>query len=169
MKIRIVIAFLLISQTFFAGMLLKDYDKASRGTMKTLYAILILATLTFLPYALADIGDECFVVSNLNGYSAYADNNYKYSKDGFGNVTVCFGVESGTVSGTDAKFIKFGKSTLVGFGGNKKGNELIEVYQLDRSNMKMLYTKSRIGTKSVNTLFSDTVSSSVGHAKRLNE
>lgn len=113
--------------------------------------------------------NECWSVSNIKGYSAYADEGYKFSSDGLrGTTLVCFGSDSGVVTGTDMKFVKFGESTLIGMGGNQ-GNETVEVYQLDREKKKLLYVKSRIGTKTVMPLFSDTVLSFIGDATLMNK
>lgn len=137
---------------------------------KILISFIALSSCLASQYSIADIGDECWVVSNLRGYSAFADNDYKFETNGLSNnIVVCFGLKGGTVSGTDVQFVKFGKSTLAGFGGNDKGNEMFEVYQLDRANRKMLYTKTRIGTKTIAPLLSDTTSSFVGNAKKLND
>ena len=114
--------------------------------------------------------DECWTVSQMKGFSAYADEEYRFIEDGIARpITICFEEDTGTVTGTDAKLTKFGPSTLVGYGGNEIGNELIEVYQLDRANNKMLYIKSRIGTKTVMPLFSDVVSAYVGDAMRVSD
>ncbi len=114
--------------------------------------------------------NECWVISNIKGYSAYADQGYKFVSDGMRNtILVCFSPEGGTVTGTDIRFVKFGQSTLAGYGGNDKGNELFEVYQLDREKKKLLYVKTRIGTKTVAPVFSDVVSSFVGDAKKVSE
>lgn len=114
--------------------------------------------------------NECWSVSNIKGYSAYADQGYKFSPDGLrGTILVCFGSDSGVVTGTDTKFVKFGGSTLIGMGGNNQGNETVEVYQLDREKKKLLYVKSRIGTKTVMPLFSDTILSFVGDATLANK
>ena len=59
-------------------------------------------------------------------------------------VLVCFTPDSGTVTGTDIRFVKLGESTLVGYGG-------------------------RIGTKTVAPVFSDVVSSFVGDAVRVSK
>jgi len=126
---------------------------------------LVLLLLPFSSHA-----NECWSVSNIKGYSAYADQGYKFSADGLrGTILVCFAFDSGVVTGTDAKFVKFGESTLIGVGGNNQGNEVVEVYQLDREKKKLLYVKSRIGTKSVMPLFSDTVLSFVGDATLTNK
>lgn len=114
--------------------------------------------------------NECWSISNIKGYSAYADQGYKFSPDGLrGTILVCFGADSGVVTGTDMKFVKFGESTLISMGGNNQGNEVVEVYQLDRENRKLLYVKSRIGTKTVAPLFSDTVLSFIGDATLANK
>jgi hypothetical protein len=114
--------------------------------------------------------NECWSVSNIKGYSAYADKDYKFSSDGLhGTILVCFGSDSGVVTGSDTEFVKFGESTLIGMGGNNQGNETVEVYQLDRERKKLLYVKSRIGTKTVMPLFSDTVLSFIGDATLTNK
>jgi hypothetical protein len=77
---------------------------------------------------------------------------------------VCFTSNGGTVTGTDVRFVKFGESTLAGYGGNDQGNELFEIYQIDRAKKKLLYAKSRIGTKTVVPVLSDVVSAFVGDA-----
>lgn len=109
---------------------------------------------------------DCWVITNIRGYSAYADQTYKFNPDGLQvPVTLCFTSTGGTVTGTDIRFVKFGESTLAGFGGNDKGDELFEVYQIDREKKKLLYTKTRIGTKTVMPIFSDVVSAFVGEAQ----
>jgi hypothetical protein len=107
---------------------------------------------------------DCWSISNIKGYAAYADEGYKFIEDGMRALLICFGSEDGFVTGTDLKFAKFGESTLVGFGGNNQGNEVVEVYQINRQEGKLLYVKSRIGTKIVVPLFSDVVQSFVGDA-----
>lgn len=121
-----------------------------------------------LSLPITGMANECWAVSNINGYSAYADHDYKFETDGLPNpLVVCFSDDGGSVTGTDARFVKFGKSTLVGLGGNGKGNELVEVYQLDRNKKKLHYIRTRIGTKLVVPVFSDVVSSFVGDAKKI--
>jgi len=113
---------------------------------------------------------ECWAITNIKGYSAYADQGYKFSPDGMPSaLLVCFTPDGGTVTGTEIKLVKFGESTLAGYGGNDQGNALFEVYQIDREKGKLLYTKSRIGTKTVTHIFSDVVSSFVGDAARVNK
>ena len=129
----------------------------------------VCATLLLIA-PLASVANECWTVSNIKGYAAYADRGYKFAKDGLPNtILLCFGEKDGTVTGTDTRFVKFGASTLAGYGGNDRGNKLFEVYQLDRENKKLLYTKSRIGTKTVVPLFSDVVMSLVGDAVQVNK
>ena len=122
-----------------------------------------LAVALFFP--LPSYAQECWAISNLKGYSAFADENYKFLPDGLPNrLLVCFTENGGTVTGTDIRFVKFGASTLAGYGGNDQGNELFEVYQLDREKRKLLYVKSRIGTKTVAPILTDIVSAFVGDA-----
>jgi hypothetical protein len=132
--------------------------------MRLIYVALCVVLLSpFISHA-----DECWVISNIKGYSAHADQGYKFLEDGITKpLMICFSPNGGTVTGTDIKFVKFGHSTLAGYGGNDKGNELFEVYQLDREKNKLLYMKTRIGTKTVAPVFSDVVSSFVGDAVRV--
>ena len=132
-------------------------------------SLAICAALLLLA-AQQSLADECWAISNIKGYSAYASDGYKFSQDGLrGTLMVCFGTTGGTVTGTDVRFVKFGGSTLAGFGGNDQGNELFEVYQLDREKKKLLYVKTRIGTKSVVPVFSDVVFSFVGDAVQVSK
>jgi hypothetical protein len=125
----------------------------------------IVCAILILIAPLPSVAKECWAVSNIKGYAAYADSGYKFIKDGLPNtILLCFGEKEGTVTGTDTRFVKFGASTLAGYGGHDQGNELFEVYQIDRQNKKLLYTKSRIGTKTVAPIFSDVVMSLVGDA-----
>ena len=131
--------------------------------MKIFYGYIYLSFFMLFPASL--LANDCWVVSNIIGYAAYADQSYNFFPDGLSNtMMVCFTSDGGTVTGTDIKFVKFGESTLAGYGGNDQGNELFEVYQIDRQNHKLLYTKSRIGTKSVAPVLSDFVCSYVGDA-----
>jgi len=127
------------------------------------------ASLLLLPSPVQ--ANECWSVEKIRGYSATADEGYKFSQNGLFNksILVCFGSDSGVVTGTDVKFAKFGESTLVGLGSNDQGTETVEVYQIDRMNKKLLYVKSRVGTKSLARLFPDTVSSFVGDATKVNK
>ena len=119
---------------------------------------------------MASLADDCWIVSNIKGYAAYADHNYEFMKDGLpNNVLICFTEDGGNVTGSDVRFVKFGNSTLAGYGGNHKANEMFEVYQIDREKGKVLYTKCRIGTKTVMPILSDVVCSYVGDATRFDQ
>ena len=119
---------------------------------------------------LCGLANECWSMSNIKGYSAFAAQGYKFSPDALrGTILVCFGSDSGVVTGTDTEFVKFGESTLIGLGRNERGNETVEVYQLDRAQKKLLYVKSRIGTKTVMPFLSDTILSFVGDAALTNK
>ena len=132
---------------------------------------MIFIALFFLP--VVTYADECWAVTNVKGYGAYANEKYKYIEDGLVNsvVVVCFTEKGGYVIGTETKFIKLGKSTLVGYAGSHKGNELVEVYQIDRENNKLLYTKSRVGTQFIDNpiakILSNVVASYVGDVERI--
>lgn len=130
--------------------------------------IIMIIIAVFLP--LTCFADEIWIVSNIKGYSAYADENYTFAQDGLPNViSINFTEDRGYVTGTDTNFMKFGQSTLAGYGGNDQGNEMFEVYQIDREKGKLLYTKTRIGTKTIMPIFSDVVCSYIGDAVKVDE
>lgn len=107
------------------------------------------------------------MISNLKGYSAFSDQGYEFVQDELKNVVVCFTSNGGKVIGSDLRFVRFGMSTLAGYGGNDQGNEVFEVYQLDREKRKLLYVKTRIGTKTVIPVLSDLASALVGDAVQI--
>ena len=111
---------------------------------------------------------DCWMVTNIKGYSAFAQEHYKFSQDGMRNpMVVCFTSDGGTVSGTDTRLLKFGSSTLAGFVRNDLGNELFEVYQLDREERKLLYVKSRIAPETPSPTLPNIVAAFVGDAARI--
>ena len=113
---------------------------------------------------------ECWVLTSLEGHLAMSANRYKFVPDKFSSpMVLCFNDDNtGTVTGDDTQLVKFGASTLVGWATNQ-GIELIETYQIDRVNGKVLFTKSRIGTATVLPNGPDVVSAFVGKAKRIKE
>ena len=131
-------------------------------TMKN-YLIGLIVALAAGPQLLA--ADEWWAVINLKGVSATSDQGYKFSPDGLKSLLICFSEEGGSVTGTDMKLTKFGKSTLVGVSIDSRGMETLEVYQIDREKMKLLYTKSRIRTNTVAPLLPDMVIALIGDAK----
>ncbi len=111
--------------------------------------------------------DDCWIVSNLHGYTAADSDAYRFSEDGIGHaILICFTADGGSVSGTDIPLVKFGNSTLAGYSGNEAGLEAFEVYQLDRNNEKLLFTRTRIGTRTVTSALPDLMSAFVGDAVR---
>jgi hypothetical protein len=128
-----------------------------------------MVTVLLLAVPIASDAAECWTITNVQGYSAHADRNYDYVKDGFSNAMIlCFEADTGTVTGTDTRLVRFGESTLAG-SAQKNDIELFEVYQIDRVKGRLLYTKSRIGTKSAIPQMSDVVGSFVGDAKRISQ
>lgn len=113
---------------------------------------------------------ECWALTKLQGHMAASTDNYAFVPDKFSNpMALCFNDDnSGTVTGDDTRLVKFGVSTLVGWATNQ-GIELIETYQIDRVNGKVLFTKSRIGTATVLPNGPDVVSAFVGKAERIKE
>ena len=113
---------------------------------------------------------ECWTLTELKGYIAPSTDRYAFQPDKFSRpMVLCFNDdETGSVSGDDTHFARIGASTLVGVVINK-GIELVESYQLDRVNGKILFAKSRIGTATLIPGGPDLVSASVGNAVRLRE
>jgi len=113
---------------------------------------------------------ECWALTDLKGQIAASSDKYVFQPDNFSNpMVLCFNDETtGTVSGDDTHFVRFGTSTLIGLAANK-GVELVEAYQVDRANGKVLFTKSRIGTATVMPGGPDLLGAFVGKAVRLSE
>ena len=132
--------------------------------MKSILIVASVAVVLLVPTS-AQTEGECWAISNVSGYSAYANEGYKFVPDGLpSTLALCLTSGGGIVTGTNTRLVKFGESTLAGYGGNDEGNELFEVYQLDRANRRVLYVKTRIGTKTIAPVFSDVVSAFVGDA-----
>lgn len=111
---------------------------------------------------------ECWALTNLVGHMA-ASPDYKFQTDKFSNpMLLCFENTTGSVSGDDTSFTRFGTSTLAGWGANK-GIELFEVYQIDRVRNKVLFTKSRTGTNTLIPGAPDIVGAFVGDAVMLSK
>jgi hypothetical protein len=112
---------------------------------------------------------ECWMLSDLKGQVAASAEQYVFQPDKFSNpMLLCFEEKTGTVSGDDTRLTRFGTSTLAGWGTNK-GIELFEVYQIDRVNGRVLFTKSRIGTNTLIPGGTDVVGAFVGKAIKLSE
>jgi len=92
---------------------------------------------------------------------------YAFHADTFSNpMILCFDGTTGSVSGDDTQFTMFGTSPLAGWAQNK-GAELFEVYQVDRTTGKVLFTKTRIGSKSLLPGLPDIIGSFVGDAVKM--
>ncbi len=66
--------------------------------------IIMIIIAVFLP--LTCFADEIWIVSNIKGYSAYADENYTFAQDGLPNViSINFTEDGGSVTGSDANFM----------------------------------------------------------------
>jgi len=92
---------------------------------------------------------------------------YTFSESGLPNSLTITIFASGEVeiTGSDTPFTLIGDSTIIGFA--KNGDlELVESYQIDRSNKRLLYSKSRVGTRSVYFILPDTIMSAVGDLSR---
>lgn len=113
---------------------------------------------------------ECWALSEIRGQVAFSGEKYAFQADKFSNpMLLCFNDEkTGSVSGDDTSFTRFGVSTLIGWAQNKD-IELVETYQIDRARGQVLITKTRIGTASVIPGGPDLVGSFAGKATRLKE
>ena len=110
---------------------------------------------------------ECWALSNLKGHLAASVKDYKFEEDKFSKpMVLCFEEETGTVSDDDTSFTRFGTSTLIGWVQNK-GIELVEVFQIDRTKKRVLFTKTRIGTGTVLPNGPDVIAAFVGDATLL--
>ena len=118
--------------------------------MKKLFVFL---SLVFLPAQA--VAADCWLATNFSGQSAQADRDYKFAPDKFDQMLICFTDEGGIVTGNDLQLVRFGMSTLIGFGANEQGLEVVNVYQIDREREKLLFTQSRIGTATVTPLLPD--------------
>lgn len=129
--------------------------------------ILLLALVCIATLPKPAFANECWTLTNLKGWTASSVQGYEFESDKFSKLIIlCFEQETGTVSGDDTRFTRFGTSTLAGWAQNR-GIELFEVYQIDRTNNRVLFTKSRIGTNTVLPGFTDIVGAFVGDATKL--
>ena len=110
---------------------------------------------------------ECWSLSNMKGQSAVSSEGYAFHADTFSNpMILCFDGTTSSVSGDDTQFTMFGTSPLAGWAQNK-GAELFEGYQVDRTTGKVLFTKTRIGSKSLLPGLPDIIGSFVGDAVKM--
>ena len=99
---------------------------------------------------------ECWTASNFRGQTAQADEGYRFKADSFADgMLICLSTEGGMVSGNDLDLVRLGDSTLMGWGHNGLGLEVVNVYQIDRSRGVLLFTQSRVGTATVTSVLPD--------------
>jgi hypothetical protein len=145
--------------------------------MRIIFNKLMIVTMIFLGSSCL-YADEHWLVTNMKGYVATAD-NYKYEKTAMAvdEFVVVFTEKGGSVSNSDLNFIKLNDSTLIGIGEgtreDTKGYSALNIYQINRKTKKMHYIETRINTH-VLTLspvmalaIKDKCGSMVGDAKRL--
>lgn len=131
--------------------------------MKRLKVVVAIGAMLIGPAA---AGLECWALREMKGQIAFSE-AYVFEVDAFSKpMILCFGAETGSVSGDDTRLLRFGSSTLAGWATNK-GMELFEVYQIDRENRRVLFTKSRIGTTTVLPGAPNVVAAFTGNATRL--
>ncbi len=66
--------------------------------------IIMIIIAVFLP--LTCFADEIWIVSNIKGYSAYANENYTFAQDGLPNViSINFTEDRGYVTGVRCEFL----------------------------------------------------------------
>lgn len=127
---------------------------------------LALLLLTLSSGALA--GDECWIAGNFVGKSASSFENYEFVDNSFADgMLICFTGDTGTVTGSDLSLLRMGPSTLIGWGTNDKGLEVVNTYQIDRVNKMLLITQSRIGTATMLSTLPDFAAAFVGNVKQV--
>ncbi len=127
---------------------------------------LLAVCLSLLSPAVA-IANDCWVAGNFVGKSAMSSEEYAFTDNSFKDgMLICFIGEGGTVTGNDLALVRFGESTLIGWGENGLGLEVVNTYQLDRQRNKLFVTQSRIGTATHNSILPDHVSAFVGNVIR---
>jgi hypothetical protein len=128
---------------------------------------LILLVLFQSLLTISSLANECWITTDMKGQLAFSDNGYNFVKDKFSKpIVICLNDDNtGSVSNDDTPFVKVGHSTLIGWVLNN-GLELTEVYQIDRVNQKVLFTKSRIGTKTLIPTSPDVIGVFVGNIKK---
>lgn len=125
-----------------------------------------ILAVTLAMTGLEAVPTECWHVERFDGQSLEAP-RYTTQQDALSGQTVCFYGDRGTVSGSDLAFTQFGRSTLIGWGENGEGLEVVNVYQLDRVNGIMITTATRVGTDTVMPLLPDYTSAMAGRATRV--
>ncbi|MCC5974834.1 MAG: hypothetical protein JJT81_12375 [Rubellimicrobium sp.] len=99
---------------------------------------------------------DCWVAARFHGKSAMSHEGYRFTDDHFADgMLICFEDGQGFVTGNDLPLVRFGESTLVGWGENSRGLEVVNTYQIDRERGKLLMTQSRIGTASEISILPD--------------
>jgi hypothetical protein len=135
----------------------------------SIQAISLLFFALLLGFSNQTLAKECWALSGLKGQMATSAFKYAFQEDKFSNpMFLCFDGNGGSVSGDNTPFMKFGESTLGGWVKND-GLELFEVFQIDRANGKVFFTKSRIGTSFVFPGVADVIGAFVGTAIRLQD
>ena len=111
---------------------------------------------------------ECWFASNFRGQTAQADEGYQFTPDTFRDgMLVCFTDETGMVTGNDLPLMRLGNSTLIGISYNERGLEVVNVYQIHRTDSKLLVTQTRIGTATITALLPDYAAVFVGDVVRV--
>jgi hypothetical protein len=115
---------------------------------------LILAISLALSASSADA--ECWRAVNFEGRSAPSNERYGFIRDTFQDgMRICISGDAASVTGSDLRHVVFGRSTLIGWSENGHGLEVVNVYQIDRSRQKLLFTQSRIGTATMMPILPD--------------
>ncbi len=130
----------------------------------------LVAILFVVLFSQNAVAKECWGLTELKGQMAMGHEKYVFHLDGFSKPMVLWfnDEKTGSVSGDDTSLFRFGTSTLI---GSVKNNdlELVETYQLDRANGKVLFTKSRIGTEAMIPGSLNVIGAFVGKASKLSQ
>jgi hypothetical protein len=129
--------------------------------MKLLLSIFVMFSLSSLLLA-----DETWLITNIRGYTSLSP-NYEFEKTSLAikKMIIVITDDGGSVSNSDAKFMKLDSSTLIGFGFNEEGYSLVEVYQINKAQRKLQLTQTRINTNMLLPNFPDKAAYFIGDAE----
>ena len=121
----------------------------------------------FFMFLSASASADCWVAGELIGKSATSFEGYSFTDDSFkAGMVICFEGDSGSVTGNDLTLVRVGESTLLGLSTTEDGLEVVNTYQIDRANNKLLFTQTRIGTKAITSLLPDYAAVFVADVRR---
>jgi hypothetical protein len=132
--------------------------------IRHMIAPLGVAFVLALPVTPAAQDLDCWLIGNIVGKSAMSTEKFDFVDDTLPTGMLCFTEGGGHVIGSDLQLVRFGESTLVGWGTNERGLETVNTYQIDRERGKVFHTATRIGTATQAPILPDYTAAFVGDA-----